>query len=422
MKKDMRKRVIKSLLFVLPYILVEFTNTFLILIDKSISNSIGKTALVVFSSFITLNWAINTLQYCIGLSHSIVLVRNKKDDKNINTTGIILELIFSILTGLLVFMFSENITNVYQLDNDASNILTIILRLKAIQLPFVSIGYIAKNDLKIKERTKTVFRITVISSIINILGDLVSIKIGYNEIGIYVATIISTIVETSFLFISSKFMLGSIKKAYIKEILKYGKDLAFNRIIQRIVNIMYTSIASSFDTTIYTIHCACVAISDTLSEIVYKGYYSGLLVDYSHDIENKKKNLLKKVDLIEIYSIFFSAILLIIIIYPSWLLLGRVVPWNECNPYIWFYCIDFIVEVANNNYIAYLSANKDTKAIKITPLIGGICVRLPLALLLGKLNMGLLGLSLVCAVDKIVRLIYLILYIKVKSKKGLLYI
>lgn len=419
--KNKNKEIFKTLLFILPYIAVEFTNTILIVIDKSISNSIGKMALVVFSSFITLNWAINTLQYCIGLSHSIVLVRNKKDDKNINTTGVFLELIFSILTGVFVYIFSKNIANIYQLDNDARNMLKVILRLKAIQLPFVSMGYIIKNDLKIKEKTKTIFQITVISSIVNIIGDLVSIKMGYNEIGIYFATIISTIIETFLLFKTSKFMLGSIKKTYIREILKYGKDLAFNRIIQRIVNIMYTSIASSFGPTIYTIHCACVVVSDTLSEIVYKGYYNGLLVDYSHDIENKKKNLLKKVDLIEIYSTFFSVIFLIIIIYPSWLLLGRVVTWNECNPYIWFYCIDFILEVANNNYIAYLASNKNTKAIKIIPLIGGVCVRLPLALLVGRFDMGLLGLSLVCVIDKIVRLIYLRLYIRRESKKNLLY-
>ena len=48
MNKDMRKCVMKSLLFVLPYIIVEFTNVFLILVDKSISNSIGKTALLFF--------------------------------------------------------------------------------------------------------------------------------------------------------------------------------------------------------------------------------------------------------------------------------------------------------------------------------------------------------------------------------------
>ena len=57
MDKCTRKQIRKTLLFVLPYIIIEFTNTFLILIDKSISNSIGQTALVVFTSFITLNWA-----------------------------------------------------------------------------------------------------------------------------------------------------------------------------------------------------------------------------------------------------------------------------------------------------------------------------------------------------------------------------
>lgn len=95
MNKDMRERVMKSLLFVLPYIIVEFTNVFLILVDKSISNSIGKTALVVFSSFITLNWAINTLQACMASSHNIVLVRNKLDSKDINTSGLFLELMFN---------------------------------------------------------------------------------------------------------------------------------------------------------------------------------------------------------------------------------------------------------------------------------------------------------------------------------------
>ena len=184
MKKDMRKRVIKSLLFVLPYIIVEFTNTFLILIDKSISNSIGQTALVVFSSFITLNWAINTLQACISSSHSIVLVRNKNNNKDINTSGLFLELIFSLITGLLLFFFARNITHVYQLNNEARNILTIILRLKAIQLPLVAVGYIVKNDLKVKEKTNLIFIIVLISSIINIFGDIVSVKMGYNEIGI----------------------------------------------------------------------------------------------------------------------------------------------------------------------------------------------------------------------------------------------
>ena len=50
-KKIIFKEVLRTFIFVLPYIFVEFTNTLLVTIDKSISNSIGKTAIIVFSSF-----------------------------------------------------------------------------------------------------------------------------------------------------------------------------------------------------------------------------------------------------------------------------------------------------------------------------------------------------------------------------------
>ena len=55
-------------------------------------------------------------------------------------------------------------------------------------------------------------------------------------------------------------------------------------------------------------------------------------------------------------------------------------------------------------------------------LIGGICIRIPLAFLFKKLRLGLLGLSLLCGIDRIVRLIYLRLYIKIKAKKQQLYV
>ena len=128
------KEIFKALLFVLPYIIVEFTNTILVVIDKSLSNSIGKTAVIVFSSFMTLNWAINTIQACLGKAHGIVLVRNKKDDKTINTTAVVLELISSLVVGMILFIFAKRITYVYQLENDARDILTIILKLKALLL------------------------------------------------------------------------------------------------------------------------------------------------------------------------------------------------------------------------------------------------------------------------------------------------
>ena len=279
MKQRINKNIFKTFLFVLPYILVEFTNTLLVIIDKSMSNSIGKTAIIVFSSFVTLNWAINTIQACIGNAHAIVLSRDKDNSKKVNSSAMLIELISSLVIAILIFNFSNQITYVYNLESDARKILTIILKLKAIQLPLLAIGYIPKNILKIDNKTNKIWIAIVISSLINITGDYISIKLGYNEIGIYVATIISQLVNTISLLLFSKYKWYRSSLYYIKQILYFAKDLIFNKIIQRIVNIYYTNVASSFGTNIYAIHCVCGTIVDTLCEVI-EGYYSGLIWKY----------------------------------------------------------------------------------------------------------------------------------------------
>ena len=219
MKQRINKNILNTFLFVLPYILVEFTNTLLVIIDKSMSNSIGKTAIIVFSSFVTLNWAINTIQSCISNAHTIVLARDKKNSKKINSSAMLIELISSVVIAILIFIFSSKITYVYNLENEARQILTTILKLKAIQLPLLAIGYVPKNILKIDNKTNKIWIAIVISSLINITGDYISIKLGYNEVGIYVATIISQLVNTTLLLLFSKYKLYSSSLNYIKQII-----------------------------------------------------------------------------------------------------------------------------------------------------------------------------------------------------------
>ena len=234
-------------------------------------------------------------------------------------------------------------------------------------------------------------------------------------------TLIQTIVYIAILISFTIFYYLIIKKnkeifKNIKQILYFAKDLIFNKVVQRVVNIYYTSVASSFGTNIYAIHCVCVTIIDTLCEII-EGYYSGLLVQYSNDIENKTDNFLKKVDTVELYGNILAIAFIPIFIYPLWLILGNKISWENCNPYIWIYSIEFIAEVAGCNYRAYLSANKNTKAIRMMAFIGGICVRVPLCYLIQKYNIGLIGLAFVCGIDRIVRAIYLRLYIKFNKTK-----
>ena len=137
----------------------------------------------------------------------------------------LIELISSIVIAILIFIFSSKITYLYNLENEARQILTTILKLKAIQLPLLAIGYVPKNILKIDNKTNKIWIAIVISSLINIAGDYISIKLGYNEVGIYVATIISQLVNTTLLLLFSKYKLYSSSFNYIKQII-YLKKLS----------------------------------------------------------------------------------------------------------------------------------------------------------------------------------------------------
>lgn len=402
----MKNPASKTLIFALPYTLTALANIFFITIDQSISNSIGATALIVFSSFTTFNWGADTFGYGIANAHNIMLARNKKDRRDINATGIILQLFINLMIALLLLVFAEQITYVYTLSDEARAILTTILRMKAIQLPILSIGTIAENDLNVRKKVKSVFIIMVVSAIINILGDLVSVWTGTNEVGIYIATIISTVAQTTLLFLAARLKLGKIRGEYIKEMIKYSKDLIINKLVQRVANITYTSIASSLGTTIYAIYCACVVVEDTLDEML-DGFRTGLLVNFAQHISRNAKNLLQNVDRTAALVTFCFTILAGLVTFPMWWLLGRVVPWESCQPYIWLFGLDFVITALASVYIAYLSANKFTGPIRYMALVGGICVRLPLAFLFAKLGFGIYGLAAAMLADRTMRAIYI---------------
>ena len=411
MNFKLNKTVISVLCFVLPYIFVEFTNVILSVIDKSISNSIGTTAIIVFSSLISLESAINIIQECISQSHSIVLARSNKDSYSINDTAIVLQLITSIFISIILFIFANIITYIYTLESDARNILTTLLKLKAIQLPILAVSYVPKNDLKIKNKTNLILIATIISSLFNIVGDIISVKLGFNETGIYIATIIATFINAILLFKFSKYKYRKIKKQYIKDIINHTKDLILNKTIQKIAYIFLVSISSSFGTETYVIACVCSNVVQVLLQLA-DGYYTGLLVSYANSIKSKEHHLLEKVKNVGTYSLIFSLIFVAIIPYPAWYFLGRSVPWSECGIYTYLYSTEFFTYIINNNYLAYLAANKDTKALRLTSFIGGICIRIPLLYLIKNLDIGLVGLGLVCTIDRLVRTIYLKWYIK----------
>ena len=121
--KQKKKEILKALLFVVPYIIVEFTNVILITTDKALTSSIGPLAIIIFGAFVGLDSVINVIQECISQSHDIVLARDKKNSKYINNSAIFLQIVTSIPIAILLFIFANKVTYIYTLENEAREIL-----------------------------------------------------------------------------------------------------------------------------------------------------------------------------------------------------------------------------------------------------------------------------------------------------------
>lgn len=147
--------------------------------------------------------------------------------------------------------------------------------------------------MKIKNKTNLILIATIISSLFNIAGDIISIKLGFNETGIYIATIIATFINAILLFKFSKYKYRKINKQYIKDIVNHANDLILNKTIQKIAYISLVSISSSFGTETYVIACICSNVVQVLLQLA-DGYYTGLLVSYANSIKSKEHHLQEK--------------------------------------------------------------------------------------------------------------------------------
>ena len=76
-----------------------------------------------------------------------------------------------------------------------------------------------------------------------------------------------------------------------------------------------------------------------------------------------------------------------------------------------------IIWILGSNIPANEHTNKWHLLWILMAFIGGICVSVPLCYFIKKYNIGLIGLSFVCGIDRIVRATYLRLYIKFNKPK-----
>lgn len=259
-EKDLTKgKVIKVILYLaLPIMGSSFLQFTYNLIDMLWVGMLGSSAVASVGSsslYINIGYAINSLAVIgtgVKVAHAIGKKNNKEISEYINS-GILINLSIGIVFGIVLIAFGKHFIDFLNLnDVETSNNAYKYLVLNAPMLFFNFYNLLYTRIMGSFGNNKTAFKINSVGVIINILLDPILIYIfKFGVVGAAIATLIANIITFILFRINSgetfKYNL-KIKVNYIKikEIIKLGLPMAFQRVLFTIINILLAKIIATF--------------------------------------------------------------------------------------------------------------------------------------------------------------------------------
>lgn len=259
-EKDLTKgKVIKVILYLaLPIMGSSFLQFTYNLIDMLWVGMLGSSAVASVGSsslYINIGYAINSLVVIgtgVKVAHAIGKKNNKEISEYINS-GILINLSIGIVFGIVLIAFGKHFIDFLNLnDVETSNNAYKYLVLNAPMLFFNFYNLLYTRIMGSFGNNKTAFKINSVGVIINILLDPILIYIfKFGVVGAAIATLIANIIT----FILFRINVGEtfkynlkIKVNYIKikEIIKLGLPMAFQRVLFTIINILLAKIIATF--------------------------------------------------------------------------------------------------------------------------------------------------------------------------------
>lgn len=259
-EKDLTKgKVIKVILYLaLPIMGSSFLQFTYNLIDMLWVGMLGSSAVASVGSsslYINIGYAINSLVVIgtgVKVAHAIGKKNNKEISEYINS-GILINLSIGIVFGIVLIAFGKHFIDFLNLnDVETSNNAYKYLVLNAPMLFFNFYNLLYTRIMGSFGNNKTAFKINSVGVIINILLDPILIYIfKFGVVGAAIATLIANIITFILFRINAgetfKYNL-KIKVNYIKikEIIKLGLPMAFQRVLFTIINILLAKIIATF--------------------------------------------------------------------------------------------------------------------------------------------------------------------------------
>ena len=244
--------------------------------------------------------------------------------------------ITGLILGIISFLLSDLIVNLFNLTLSQKEMLSAILKLYVIYLPIsvLHIGLLEivrlRNDLRLYRKGLIITYISLISL------DALAFIFTKNLIALFIATILSDIICFTYLSYKIKLKYQKITKEDLNNVKSYGIPYSMEIVFSRTLILIYGVFASQLGTEKYSIHTICYSVCLTL-EIITNAYQATLMIKvpegktYKQQYRNCMKMKNKCFPLIILLNFIFAFIYLLIS--------HGSVPISECFPYFLFYII-----------------------------------------------------------------------------------
>ncbi len=298
----------------LPIAFENLVNTLMTLVDTLVISLVGAKELAALGAMSVI---INMMQMSIStinLSNN-TLVANSLGENSKNKiqlivgNSIILTIIVSIITIIFIYLIRSIFPPLFNVDAIAITYLTIRL-VGFIQSSLVTVlsGY---------QRTignqKNILKLRIFAVILNLILDLLAVKLGYGIVGVAIVTVIIDTILLFYLWIYSiKNITIKFVKSYVVQILKLFKWNFFERIVSRIDDFLFNLIAAKMGYLEYAVHVILIQIYNVYETFV-QGIGDGITISIGIANGKGEKNYIQRIKVIAKKLINYCSFILPII-------------------------------------------------------------------------------------------------------------
>lgn len=274
--KKYKKDINAILILSIPIIIENILQTLLGTTDTYFAGNISDNAIASIGITNTIMNIFISFFSSISIGTSVIISRNlgQKDYKTINysiVNSIILGCILGVIIGIICFIFKTPILKISGADLKVIEYTIPYYNIVVIPCIFLCLQLILSACLRAIKNTSFPMYISFFCNIINIILNIIFIKLNLGILGLGLATTISRLISIFFLFyklaktLNLKNISFKLNKIIIKSILRIGIPAGTEKLVMRIGQLIYNSMIISLGTNSYVAH----SIAGTIESYSY---------------------------------------------------------------------------------------------------------------------------------------------------------